>query len=109
MKKQNKNVSYRVPGFFIGGCAEAKTNGRVGYATPAFHLSLHLDRVLPDADDKVLKEFSVALANEDIDAAWEWFKKHLPGCKKLVPSRRKKTFIREMIGMYDKGRIDYLP
>jgi uncharacterized protein (DUF1778 family) len=101
-----------VPRFFKYGCLEASQGGTNTYATPAWHLAIHLDEQIPyDADEdewaNEIDKLQNLCAKEDEDAIWQWFTDHYPKCMELVPDRRKDQFVKGILRAYEDDRIQY--
>lgn len=91
-----------VPGFFRACCHDAANQvfglHSVGYAHPGRELMRNWERVVPDEleEDEWLSEvehFTELLLTDQDDAALNWLREHWPACLKLVPSRRRMTFL----------------
>ncbi len=100
-----------VPGFFGFGCAQASAEGSLGYSEPAYHLTMHLDRQMPDDIDMdewpdVVGELRDSLANDDADGIYGWFVDHFPKAMSLVPADRKGEFVEGVIRADQEGRIE---
>ena len=99
-----------MPSFFRAGCLEASQGGTNTYATPAWHLAIHLDQQSPyDVDqDEWSNEIDKLLelcAKEDEGTIWQWFTDHYPKCMELVPDRRKDQFVKGILQAYEDDRI----
>jgi hypothetical protein len=86
------------PTFFRACCATAKSGGDSGYKWAAYELTRALDGLCPDELDAPewtdhLEVLSDLLEEADEEAILEWFDDNLPRCMKLVPRRRRGSFL----------------
>ena|SRR2546427_5550786 len=101
-----------VPSFFRAGCWEASRGGTNTYATPAWHLAIHVDEQIPyDVEQDEWSEQIAKLLDlcgkEDYDSIWQWFVDHYPKCMKLVPIRRKEQFVKGILRAYEDDRMQF--
>lgn len=98
-----------VPSYFRGCCMEATQGGTMGYFSPAWHLTIHLDTSMPydmDEDDWAdeLAQLREHSRERNDDCVWQWFHEHYPKCMALVPKRRKEQFLKGVYEAIDEGR-----
>ena len=101
-----------VPTFFRAACDEAKRGGSWGYSKPGYHLAIHLDSQVPfDVERNEWRELGEQLvsrlADENLDAAYDWFCEHFPTAMRLVPARRSHQFTKGVVEAYEEGRIRF--
>jgi hypothetical protein len=94
------------PSFFLALCLEAKQGGENGYYAAGHELTRHVSRLVDfDNDEEAEKHldelYGLIEAGED-DAVIGWFEKWLPRCMKLVPRRRRGSFLRGVYDMIDE-------
>ncbi len=91
-----------VPTFFRAQCSIASQGH--GYDGAGRELSRHLERLVPydvENDDWLyaIGKLERAVADSNDDEVVNWFLDYFPQCMALVPTRRRKTFLR---GVYDQ-------
>lgn len=67
-----------------------------------WHQPADVDDDTWDAQVEILRELCDI---EDVDNIWSWFHEHYPWLMKLVPSRRKTTFVSGVLDVSEEGSI----
>jgi hypothetical protein len=103
---QQYSAARRLPTFFRANIIEAR-QGRHGYFNAGFHLAIHARSLVEgDVPDHVVDEFDRALdAPDREEQMWRWLRRTLPRCMALVPTRRKRTFLRGVAQAFEEDRV----
>ena len=81
-------------------------NPRVGYANAGYHLALHARELVEgDVDDDQLDLFDRVVADGDEAGLLGSLLSNLPRCMTLVPSRRRRSFMRGVMSAVEEGRL----
>lgn len=94
-------VSGICPTFFRACIVEAR---RGSYASPGYHLAIHVRRLV-DVNDETLDELDAVAAADDPEALLDWLDRVVPRCMALVPRRRRRTFLRGLALALDHDRV----
>ena len=115
-KPRNHGTHRGVPSFFRAHCMTAKTTGggAATYGNAAHELTRHLESLQPydiATDDWYgeLQELAALVqtaSGPDVDAVWNWFRRHFPNAMRLVPSRRKSVFVDGVRRAFESGVIE---
>jgi len=95
------------PAFFVRNVITAKAS-RHGYAEAGFHLAIHMREIIEgEVDAFVVADLEDALRDhpEQLHRIWSWMNRTLPCCMKLVPARRKDSFLRGVERALEEGRV----
>jgi hypothetical protein len=95
------------PTFFVGNVITAKCS-REGYAEAGYHLAIHMrEMVENEVEDHVLADLDQVVGKhpEQLDRIWAWMQRVLPRCMRLVPARRKDSFLRGVERALEEGRV----
>jgi hypothetical protein len=94
------------PTFFRCLLAEAKSS-RAGYFAAGHELARHCETLVTgDVDDDVIEDLHHRRdAADPAEAVWEWMRAALPRCMRLVPLRRKVTFLRGVESAIEEGLL----
>lgn len=94
--------SNECPRYFRNCVVESRTV-REGYTRAGFHLGIHLEQHVSASAIALLQE---AVSGPDpIEQVWRWFGAVLPGCRAIVPIRRRRTFVRGLVSGAWRERI----
>jgi hypothetical protein len=91
-------------------CASAAAGGSGGYEIVGFSLASALGSEVPyDLDDDEwadeIERIGKAIDGDDDAGVWQWFQAHFPKMMKLVPTRRRESFVAGVRRAYDDGKI----
>jgi hypothetical protein len=106
-----ERIAFRgVPSFFKGNCNSASQGGAASYAEAGWHLSANLAGLVPydatlDQWCACVDELREHLSNGDGDQALRWFLTYFPGCMRLVPERRRQSFMVGVRRAFEDERI----
>lgn len=91
-------------------CFEAANGGASGYGTAGWHLAASAGTGQPadtDAEEweRKIDALKALIANQDDEAAWEWFCHYFPKFMALIPARRREQFLYGVRRAYDEDLI----
>lgn len=110
---QNPWINRDLPEKFRLACTKASLGGSTGYELAGNALGRHIANtrahgIPQDAWHAEIKRLVELLKQRDIQsdiAIWSWLKFHFPGCMAIIPTRRKRTFLK---GIFSSHRLGVL-
>ncbi len=102
-----------IPTFFKALCMTASEGGAHNYRYVGYSFGAATEGEIPwDADYdewwKMLDEVRKYIKNEDRKNIWQWYKNVYPNAMKLLPARRKDSFIDGILEAYTDGKLWFL-
>jgi hypothetical protein len=99
------NPSNACPTFFRASILEAR---RTSYKWAGYTLARHLNSLVDEDDDNEAEADALfdALDNDQPDQVWHWLKRHLPRAMRLVPTRRRTTFLEGVLSAHEDGLVE---
>jgi len=102
-----------IPAFFRALCMTASEGGAHSYKYVGYSFGAATEGEIPwdanyDEWENMLEEVRGYIENEDRESIWQWYKEVYPSAMKLIPARRKDSFVDGILEAYTDGKLWFL-
>jgi len=102
-----------IPTFFRALCMTASKGGEHSYKYVGYSFGAATSSEIPwdasyDEWENMLEEVRRYIENEDRESIWQWYKDVYPSAMKLIPARRKDSFVDGILEGYTDGKLWFL-
>jgi len=113
MKTMTRPVHGGVPTFFRALCFTASHGGTHSYKDAGYSFGMATEGEMPfgadyDEWNKMLEEVQGYIENEDRENIWRWYREVYPQAMRLIPNRRRESFVDGILEAYNDGKLWFL-